>query len=117
MTGEKAPKGIAPRRVKGVMNKLESKFADEVLFPRKFVGEIKEFWFESDVLELAPRTTYSPDFRVQLPDDATEYYEIKGGHTWEDSIVKLKVAAALYPQCRFYLCKRQGKSWTIRRVE
>ncbi len=115
LTGEKT-KVKAPRRVKGVMNKTEAKFVEDFLEPRKLAGEIFAYWFEQETLPLAPRTTYTPDFEASLADGSVVFYEIKGGYTWDDSMVKLKVAAVMYPLAKFYLCKYIKKQWKIRLI-
>lgn len=119
LTGQTAPKGAGkPQRRKGVMNRLERRFAEEILEPCRWVGEVTKYTFEEVVLRLAPRTTYTPDFAVErfgLED--LEYYEVKGPRAWDDAMVKLKVAAAMFPKNRVYLCRwSKRKGWTIKLV-
>ena len=59
-------------------------------------GDILSFRYEPIRFNLAPRTSYTPDFLVMLKDGSFEFHETKG---WarEDAMVKLKIAARLYP--------------------
>lgn len=76
-------------------------------------------------LLLANGVRYTPDFTVAT--DATNghettvsqwsAYEVKGRHAWDDSIVKLKVAAARWPLISFFLVSRaKPTGWRIERV-
>jgi hypothetical protein len=101
------------------MNKLEAAYAAH-LDQLKRTGEITEFYFEKITLVLAPRTRYTPDFLVELPDGAMEFHETKGGLFRDDAKVKLKVAAALFPAFPFKLVrqipKKDGGGWQIEEV-
>ena len=99
------------------MNKTEARFKREML------DELSAVWFvsyESIKLRLADRTWYTPDFFVWT-DDGVHVYEVKG--SWkaphqEDSRVKLKVAAELYPQFTFYSAvpNRETGGWHIEEI-
>lgn len=87
-------KGRTPRRP-GVMNKTEQAYAT-LLEQKRIAGEVAAYWFESVRFVLAPNTSYTPDFLVQLPDSTLEVHEVKG--FWEDDArVKIKVAADKFP--------------------
>lgn len=81
------------------MNGLEKKYAAH-LDIRKAVGEIKAWGFERMKLRLAPKTYYSPDFEIVMTDDSIQLHETKG-HWEDDARVKVKVAAAMFPEFRF----------------
>jgi hypothetical protein len=89
-------------RGRGVMNYTEARFANHLEFQR-IVGQITAWEFEADTLRLAPDMTYTPDFKVFDGDKPIRYYDVKGRHTWEDSIIKGKAAAVIFPQHEFYL--------------
>ena len=78
-------------------------------------AEVEEFRFEGMVLKLAKLTRYTPDFFVLLSDGTIEFHEVKG--SWkapgqEDSRVKIKVAAEMFPWFVFrsVVVKRRPKS-------
>ena len=82
-------------------SRWEQQYADE-LEKLRLVGEILGWRYEPFKLRLGKgwKTTYAPDFMVLLPDGLIELHEVKG--FWrEDARVKIKVAAALYPEFRF----------------
>lgn len=95
------------RHVAGVMNGLEKEYRDTFLM-KKVHG------FEQITLKLADDCRYTPDFWVLADDDVLEFHETKG--RWmDDAKVKIKVAAAQYPQFRFKafrkLPRNQGGGW------
>lgn len=80
------------------MGTLEKQYA-EVLEERKRAGEIVGYRYEAMKLRLAQNTFYTPDFVVTF-DDHIELHETKG--FWEeDARVKIKVAAAMFPEFVF----------------
>ena len=90
------------------MNKTEARYA-ALLQADWLRGKIARWDFEPVTLRLADRTSYTPDFRVILPDGLEEYHEVKG--FWrDDARVKIKVAAALHPY-RFVAVKMVGGTW------
>ena len=77
-------------------NMLEAKYR---------VGEILAYEYESITFRLAPKTTYTPDFLVVLPDGKVQIHEVKG-FAREDAIVKFKVAAQQNPWFEFIMVKK-----------
>lgn len=101
---------IRPRKRQepGKMNKLESQYAD-YLQQKQNAGIITSYRFEAIKFRLADRTFYTPDFIVTYP-DVIECHEIKG--FWEDDArVKIKVAAALFPEFAFVAVQYKKKEW------
>lgn len=93
---------------KPLMNKLET----------DFFGQLKRFGWkvilcQSVKLRLANGTWYCPDFiTFGNPDDKPlVVWEVKGKHIWEDSIVKLKVAAHQYNFGEWRLAHRYNGQW------
>lgn len=84
------------RKRRGVMNKTERAYSVE-LEARKRCGELTWWKFESMPLVLASGASFMPDFAVKLTDGSLEFHEVKGGHIREAAMVRLKVAARLYP--------------------
>jgi len=110
-TGQPAPstataRGRPPRD--GGMNKTEAAYAEH-LAARQQAGEVLWFAFEGLRLRLAEKTFYNPDFAVQLADLSLEVHEVKG-HWEDDARVKIKVAAAMFPQ-RFVAVQRVQGAW------
>lgn len=101
----------------GTMNNTEARYAS-VLEARKIAGEIVWYSFEMVTLKLAADTRYTPDFCVMLASGELEFHEVKG-YRQEDSFVKIKVAARLFP-ARFFLiyakAKKDGGGWDINEV-
>ena len=83
------------RLKQGVMNKTEAKYAGH-LESLKMCGEIQYYAFDSMKFRLADKTFYSPDFIVLRSTGELEAHEVKG-HWEDDALVKIKVAAELYP--------------------
>ena len=104
-----------PAHVPHEMNNLERAFAGRLKL-QWLAGEIVAFCFEPFPLRLAPRTEYNPDFLVLTLSGRGEFYETKGAKVWEDSVVKLKVAAAMFPMFDFFLVKRVDGDWKIKPV-
>ncbi len=95
------------RLAKGEMNKTEQAYADHLELLRR-AGEILWFKFEPMKLQLAEKTTYSPDFLVQVASGHLELHEVKG--FWEDDArVKIKVAAEMFPIFKFIAIKKGDK--------
>lgn len=115
-----SPKGIRGRgrttkRVSGAMNGTEAAYAVH-LDTRKAGREILDYWFEAMTFKLADGCRYTPDFVVQMVDGLIEVHEVKG-HWEDDALVKIKVAAELFP-FRFLavqkIAQKAGGGWTIR---
>jgi hypothetical protein len=95
------------------MNKLEQKYA-AYLQEKQNAGIIVAYRFEAVKLRLAERTFYTPDFVVTYP-DVIECHEVKG--YWEDDArVKIKVAAALYPEFAFIAVKVKKGEWEYEEI-
>ena len=67
--------------------------------------EILAYEYESITFRLAPKTTYTPDFLVVLPDGKVQIHEVKG-FAREDAIIKFKVAAQQNPWFEFIMVKK-----------
>jgi hypothetical protein len=101
----------------GEMNKLESSYAAH-LEGLKQVGEVLWWKFEGIKLRLADNTFYTADFAVMASDGVMQLHEVKGGFWQDDSRVKIKVAASLYPfefVGAMPIRKGQGGGWKIER--
>jgi hypothetical protein len=94
------------------MNRTEAAYAAELSI-RKAAGEVIDFGFERMKLRLADGAWYCPDFLLVMADRSIELHEVKGFER-EAAIVRLKVAAELYPHFRFYLVKKVDAGWSRR---
>lgn len=81
-------------------------------------GEILWYKFEGIRFRLADNTMYNPDFAVMNADGQISIHEVKG-FAMDDSMVKIKVAAEMYP-FEFFLVrskpKKLGGGWDIKYV-
>lgn len=66
-------------------------------------------------LKLANGLRYTPDF-FAFHDGKIMAWEVKGAFAYEDSIVKLKVAAVAWPEIQFTLAWKKGGVWKEQRI-
>lgn len=105
--GKRGRAGVAP----GKMNKLETRFVNEVIKPAMSMGSITDYKFEPLKLKLARATFYTPDFAVVRTNDGAIFlYEVKG-HWEDDARVKWKTAAELFPWFVFVAVQRIKGKW------
>lgn len=105
------------------MNGLERRFRDEILEPAVLSRRIIRWAREPVKLRLGGRCWYTPDFLVVLgmipaavPHVREAFVETKGNFPREDSIVKIKVAASLYPEFGWYIAYRgrgRAAAWKV----
>ena len=100
-------------RKPGIMNRMEEAFAERLELLKKS-GEISDYRFEAATLRLAPKTTYTPDFLVVS--DHIILYEVKGFRR-DDAMVKLKVAAKMFPFFEFILVTQDRQGWKHTKIE
>lgn len=102
--GTVPPKTRLRQSSKPLMNKTEGRFAAHLA-----ALDPHEKWHAQAVtLLLASGVRYTPDFlsfKLRLA------YEVKGKWASDDSIVKLKVAARVYPELQFVLVWEQDGRW------
>lgn len=87
-------------RVPGEMNKLERQYA-ALLEARRITGEIQSWKYEPFKLRLAKSTFFDIDFSLIFHDGHVELHEVKG-HWEDDARVKIKVAAEMFPEFKFF---------------
>lgn len=100
----------------GKMNRTEEQYANYLELLKR-AGEIRDYMFEPMKLNLAKRTTYTPDFMVVSSDDTIELHEVKG--FWrDDARVKIKVAAERFKMFAFIAMKKgKGGKWVREEFE
>lgn len=101
----------AAPKIKRFRSKLEARYAD-YLNLIKAAGEITNWEYEPDRLELAHRTTYTPDFKLTYPDGHIEYHETKG-YKRSTGEAKLKIAARLFPDIPFFEVQWIRERWVF----
>jgi len=103
--GTKAPSGPwHPFR-----SKWELEYA-KYLDVMKAAGQIRDWAYEGEHLDIGIGARYTPDFRLVCFDGLIQYREVKG-YKREAAMVRLKVAAKLYPQYTFVLVTKKDGSW------
>jgi hypothetical protein len=102
---------------KGIMNELERNFHLSYLQPREQAGELTLIRYEGITLPIAHRCTYTPDYIAETPEGQTVLFETKSPHRFkEKGILKLKVAAAQYPEYQFYLAEKKKGQWKVKLI-
>lgn len=104
------PQGLAkaiPFDPYAEMNKTERAYAELVLNPMIETAQIILWRFQPMTFVLANRARYTPDFmllfangRIRFAETKALWKNAKGGHSLhfeDDALVKLKVAASMYP--------------------
>ncbi len=104
---------IRRRHIPGAMNRMEVAFAEQLEL-RKKAGEIRDYQFEAVKLRLAKATFYTCDF-MAVGEHIT-FYEVKGFKE-DDAMVKIKVAARLFPWFEFILVTRDRRGWKHTKIE
>ena len=90
-------------------SKWEQAYARHLDF-EKWIGDIADFSYEPEKLEIGIGAVYTPDFRVTMTDGAIEFHEVKG-YRREAAMVRIKAAALRYPDRRFVLVTKVGGEW------
>jgi hypothetical protein len=112
-----SPKPSMPHKLKGVMNNLEKDFHVSYLSGLEQTGEIGLIRYEGITLPIAHRCTYTPDYIAETPEGQTLLWEVKAPHRFKNAgILKLKFAAAQYPEYQFYLAEKKNKKWTVKLI-
>lgn len=104
-----------------LMNKLEAEYfailnAQYLTYPRPR-AQAKRY-------RLGNGVNYTPDFTASSwPDDFSDLgfketaWEVKGKHSWDDAIVKIKMAATVWPEINWWFCwKDERGQWKLQLV-
>lgn len=93
-------------------NKWEAEYGERLVgmaWPER-IG----IFYEAIKLPLADRTTYTPDW-VVVTRDGIEFHEVKG-FPRAAGMVKLKIAAEMYPWAKFVLATKKNGRWVLRLI-
>jgi len=96
------------------MTRIERDYGEHLL-GRKAAGEVDWYAYEGMTLKLADDCRLTIDWSVMLSSGEMELHECKGPYAREDSIVKLRLAARLFP-FRVLLVTRDGDGWQHREI-
>lgn len=93
------------------LNKLETRYLE-------WLRAQGDHWIgiQCITLKLAHDCRYTPDF-WGFDLTGLRAIDVKGPHTWEDSLIKLRVAARMFPWIRFLLAKQEGAIWRHQEVK
>ena len=120
-----SPKKRIKQSSKPTMNNLEQEFYD------RHSSKCLKFPMLSQRLTfvLANGVKYTPDFfcfdfQAHVMESGLLHYatggptawEVKGRKAWDDAVVKLKVAASVYPQIAWWLVWKDKTGWRWQRV-
>lgn len=127
--GPRPDQGLAPaaaiERAKTAeerLNKTERRFLALLragAYADKFGPYVGPVRIQAITLVLANRCRYTPDFgtvRMVAGVRQVVLWEVKGGHMWEDSWIKLKAAADRYPEFLFVFAKAKGGEFALREI-
>lgn len=68
--------------------------------------------FEPVKLRIGPNCYYAPDWGDMTGYNIPIFYEVKGGHIWDDSLVKFKAAKERHTWASFELWQKKQGTWT-----
>jgi hypothetical protein len=115
-TLESLLQGTAPKVREPGMNVTETRFA-AVLDAGRWPQTFDRWAYEPVTLQLTPDMKFTPDFGLYCgEEDSIELIDVKGGHIFEDAIIKGKAAAVLFPQHRFYIAQWKAGEWRVRQL-
>jgi len=81
-----------------------------ILQARRQYGEYTHVGHEEITLLLGHQCRYTPDY-FTVDWSGIQLWEVKGAFIREDSMVKLRAAAARYPMFRFVLAQKRDGQW------
>lgn len=99
----------------GKKNKTEQRFEDEILTPG-FPEKYRAWFFEAFTLQLGHRLTYTPDYFAISPSGDITIYEVKGGYSHEDAIVKYKAAREKFCFFTWVFAEYKENKWIFNRI-
>jgi hypothetical protein len=102
---------------KPLMNKLEAMWYLEIRHKFPSCPPIR---VQAKRYQLGNGVTFTPDFSCsswpELNPKETAW-EVKGAHSWDDSLVKIKLAAELWPEVRWFFVWRDANGiWATQEV-
>jgi hypothetical protein len=119
LLASQVPRRQAPRphsRVKrNEMSKLEIKYQQH-LNELIRAGVVASFEYERNTINLAKRTTYTPDWLIQYTDGRVVYHETKG-YMEEDAWIRMKIANRMQMIPIYVVTWNRAEGWVIKPVD
>lgn len=102
---------IEPKRKKPkTLTKTEQEFLKRL--EAGVYGKFTWIGTQAITLLLADDCRYTADFETRMEGGDFRFWEVKGAHVWEDSIIKLRVAARTFPFWTFIKAQKLEGQWT-----
>lgn len=115
--GYTAPKKRIRQRSSDGMNKLEREALEYLRYMDRLARTGFRFRTHALTLLLANGCRYTVDITAFGGKRGEIHaWEVKGKHSWDDAIVKLKVAAHEWPSISFYLMWKENGQWQTQQV-
>lgn len=110
------------------LNKLESEFYETIRYRFPIYPKVRS---HAITYLLAPGLRYTPDFTcASWPDwnfegesllyhngpDKPIAWEVKGGRSWDDAIVKIKMAPTIFPEINWWFVDKHNGQWRWQRM-
>ena len=108
---ESLAKGIRPNTDVAKLNKTERAYL-------RFLESLQPDWLgvQCITLKVGHDLRYTPDFWAVDP-QGLRAIDTKGPHVWEDSLIKMRICARVFPWIRFVLAKRDGLNWSHKELK
>lgn len=100
------------RKKGGGMNKTERMYAG-MLEVQKIAGEVQWYGYEAMKFKIAPNCWFTPDFMVMTAAGELQAHEVKAHVITDDSLVKIKAVAVMFP-FRFFIKRLVKGNWETR---
>jgi hypothetical protein len=101
---------------KPLLNKLEQEFFDYLTAEY----DVENLRAQAITYRIGNGVRFTPDLTGHIWNPPAEphftAWEVKGKHAWDDALVKLKVAAGLYPEIDWILVWKENGEWKEQRV-
>lgn len=106
-----AAKGIRPGGDIAALNETEKRYL-------RFLQGQQPAWLgvQCITLKMGFDLRYTPDFWA-IDNEGIRAIDVKGPHIWEDSLVKIRICARLFPWARFLLARENGLVWDHKEVK
>lgn len=105
---------LKPLSARDKLNKTEAEFLRHLELG--VYGKMDSIGIHCITLKIGDDCRYTPEF-FTVQGSNLRLWEVKGGHIWEDSIIKLKTAAQQYPVFTFVKAQKTKDGWQVKVVD